>query len=51
MFPQTHEFFIAKAIGWALRDLAAWNRPSVSKFLAEHPDLDRVAVREARKHE
>ena len=46
-----HEFFIAKAIGWALRDLAAWNRPSVSKFLAEHPDLDRVAVREARKHE
>ena len=46
-----HEFFIAKAIGWALRDLAAWNRPAVSKFLAERPDLDRVAVREARRHE
>ena len=43
-------FFIAKAIGWALRDLAYFDRPSVSKFLKEHPDLNRVAVREALKH-
>ena len=43
-------FFIAKAIGWALRDLARFDRPSVSKFLKEHPDLNRVAAREALKH-
>ena len=46
-----HEFFIAKAIGWALRDLAKFDRTSVNKFLASHPDLDRIAVREARRHE
>ena len=45
-----HTFWIAKAIGWALRDLARFDRPSVTKFLAQHPDLDRVAVREALKH-
>ncbi len=43
-------FFIAKAIGWALRDLAYFDRLSVTKFLEEHPDLDNVAVREALKH-
>ena len=43
-------FFIAKAIGWALRDLAHIDRPAVTKFLKEHPDLNRVAVREALKH-
>jgi 3-methyladenine DNA glycosylase AlkD len=43
-------FWIAKAIGWALRDLARFDRPSVTKFLTAHPDLDRVAVREALKH-
>ena len=43
-------FFIAKAIGWALRDLAHIDRPAVSKFLKDHPDLNRVAVREALKH-
>lgn len=47
----SHEFFIAKAIGWALRDLANLDRSTVNKFLATHPDLHRVAVREARKHE
>ena len=46
-----HEFFIAKAIGWALRDLARLDRSAVNKFLTSHPELDRVAVREARKHE
>jgi 3-methyladenine DNA glycosylase AlkD len=45
-----HRFFIAKAIGWALRDLSRWNKPAVMKFLREHPDLDRVAVREATRY-
>ena len=45
-----HTFWIAKAIGWALRDLAYFDRPSVTKFLSEHPNLDRVAVREALRH-
>ena len=45
-----HTFWVAKAIGWALRDLAYFDRPSVTRFLAEHPSLDRVAVREALKH-
>ncbi len=45
-----HTFWVAKAIGWALRDLAYYDRPSVTKFLKEHPRLDRVAVREALKH-
>lgn len=43
------EFFIAKAIGWALRDLSRIDNRAVKKFLAEHPELDRVAVREALK--
>jgi len=46
-----HEFFVAKAVGWALRDLARHDRHSVTKFLSDHPNLDRVAVREARRHE
>ena len=45
-----HTFWVAKAIGWALRDLAYYDRPTVTKFLAQHPGLDRVAVREALKH-
>ena len=43
------EFFIAKAIGWALRDITAFDKPSVRKFLADHPGLNRVAVREAER--
>ena len=43
-------FFIAKAIGWALRDLAHFDRPTVTRFLSEHPELSKVAVREALKH-
>jgi 3-methyladenine DNA glycosylase AlkD len=43
------EFFIAKAIGWALRDLSRINNLEVKKFLEQHPELDRVAVREALK--
>jgi len=45
----SHEFFIAKAIGWALRDLSRINNRAVTEFLRQHPDLDRVAVREAVK--
>jgi 3-methyladenine DNA glycosylase AlkD len=43
------EFFIAKAIGWALRDLSRIDNRQVIRFLAEHPDLNSVAVREAKK--
>jgi 3-methyladenine DNA glycosylase AlkD len=43
------EFFIVKAIGWALRDLAPVSPSAVRKFLREHPDLGRVAVREAER--
>ena len=40
-------FFIAKAVGWALRDLAAIDLPATKQFMAEHPNLPRVAAREA----
>jgi 3-methyladenine DNA glycosylase AlkD len=43
------EFFIVKAIGWALRDIAAINPRAVRDFLKQHPDLGRVAVREAER--
>ena len=43
------EFFIAKAIGWALRDLSRIDNRQVISFLAKHPDLNSVAVREAKK--
>lgn len=43
------EFFIAKAIGWALRDLSRVNNLEVKRFLKDHPELDKVAVREALK--
>jgi 3-methyladenine DNA glycosylase AlkD len=43
------EFFVVKAIGWALRDLSPVSPSAVRKFLKEHPDLGRVAVREAER--
>ena len=43
------EFFIVKAIGWALRDLAPINPSAVKSFLKDHPDLGKVAVREAER--
>ena len=43
----SREFFIAKAIGWALRDLARINPTAVDRFLAEHDTANRVAIREA----
>lgn len=45
------EFFIRKAIGWALRDYARWNPQAVTDFLVEHRDrLSVLSVREAAKH-
>lgn len=43
------EFFVAKAIGWALRDISRFDAPAVRRFLARHPNLSYVAVREARR--
>ena len=46
-FVAEREFFIAKAIGWALRDLSAWDPAAVRRFVDGHPDLSTVARREA----
>jgi 3-methyladenine DNA glycosylase AlkD len=43
------EFFIAKAIGWALRDIAKLDRKSVQRFLKQHPQKNTVATREAKR--
>ncbi len=40
-------FFVAKAIGWALRDLSRIDPTAVANFVAEHPNLPPVARREA----
>jgi 3-methyladenine DNA glycosylase AlkD len=45
----SNEFFIVKAIGWALRDIAKINPRAVRDFLKSHRDLGRVAVREAER--
>jgi 3-methyladenine DNA glycosylase AlkD len=45
------EFFIRKAIGWALRDYAKWNADAVRQFVVEQrPQLSPLTVREALKH-
>jgi 3-methyladenine DNA glycosylase AlkD len=45
------EFFIRKAIGWALRDYARWNPEAVTAFVLQHSDtLSGLTVREAVKH-
>lgn len=47
----TSEFFLNKAIGWALRDYARSNPEWVRAFLAEHCEvLAPLARREASKH-
>ena len=43
------EFFIAKAIGWALRDLARIEPAAVRAFLRDHHAKNRVAIREAER--
>jgi len=45
------EFFIRKAIGWALRDYAKWAPQTVGCFADAHEDLlSPLTLREARKH-
>lgn len=45
------EFFIRKAIGWALRDYAKWQPEAVREFLAQHGgQLSGLTRREAGKH-
>ncbi len=46
---ESREFFIVKAIGWALRDISKIDPKAVRDFLKSHPDLGRVAVREAER--
>ncbi len=43
------EFFIAKAVGWALRDYSYVNPTAVKKFIKDHPDLTPLAKREGLK--
>lgn len=45
----SNEFFIQKAIGWALREYSKSNPKSVKKFLAENK-LANLSVREASKY-
>ncbi len=44
------EFFIRKAIGWALRDHARTAPGWVHRFVERHPDLSQLSRREALKH-
>ena len=44
------EFFIRKAIGWALRDYARTDGDWVHAFVQGHPDLSPLSQREALKH-
>jgi 3-methyladenine DNA glycosylase AlkD len=42
------DFFIRKAIGWALRDYARWDPQGVERFVTRHADdLSPLSVREA----
>lgn len=43
------EFFVAKAIGWALRDLARMDPMAIRIFLDQHEIANRVARREAER--
>jgi 3-methyladenine DNA glycosylase AlkD len=43
------QFFVRKAIGWALREVARWNPDWVRAFAEEH-DLSPLSRREALKH-
>ncbi|MCX6402353.1 MAG: DNA alkylation repair protein [Actinobacteria bacterium] len=43
------EFFIAKAVGWALRDYSYVSPVSVKKFIEQHQDLTPLARREGLK--
>ena len=45
------EFFIRKAIGWALRDYARFNAKDVKEFVLKNKDiLSALSFKEAMKH-
>jgi 3-methyladenine DNA glycosylase AlkD len=44
------EFFIRKAIGWALRQYARTDAQAVVEFIGEHPEFSNLSKREALKH-
>jgi 3-methyladenine DNA glycosylase AlkD len=44
------DFFVRKAIGWALRDHAYRRPEAVRAFISARPDLSALSVREALKH-
>ncbi|MBP0579288.1 DNA alkylation repair protein [Labrys sp. LIt4] len=46
----SREFFLRKAIGWALRHHARIDPAEVSRYVAEHPELSNLSRREALKH-
>jgi 3-methyladenine DNA glycosylase AlkD len=46
---QDQEFFVAKAIGWALRDITSFDATAVRSFLNDHPTRNSVARREAER--
>lgn len=46
----TEEFFIQKAIGWALREYSKTDAQWVVDFIAAHPQMSSLARREAGKH-
>lgn len=48
-FADSREFFITKAVGWALRDIAAFDKPAVRQYLRDYPQLHHVSVNEANK--
>lgn len=43
------EFFIAKAVGWALRDFSYVDANAVKRFVRLHPEMSPLAKREALK--
>ena len=48
--PTEKEFFIRKAIGWALREYSKTDAAAVTQFVAEHTDvLSGLSQREALK--
>lgn len=44
------QFFLRKAIGWALRDLGRHDPDWVRRFVSQHPELSALSRREALKH-
>lgn len=44
------EFFIQKAMGWALREYAYIDPRAVSTFITTYPHLPKLTIREASKH-